>query len=496
MKKRIISLATTMTLTLFFTSTTSAAEPSNASFITIQPTWTSPGFSTDINEIFIDSNKRILLSQHASGYPNGTNSMLTVINNGTLSAIEGMKYPQNYDGSIIGRIGTDLFVVDEFFNGAPADDPYRQKAPNWSYPYYQKLFVKNIDGTNIGSGLDKSKIQNLITFTNNRILTSTIIKGSQPPAKGEKPQFIRKYQLLNSTNFSEPNQMWETQTFSSDGDPSWNPYIFSNDSVLLGTETPNTGVGSNCLNLIKVNNLGQPDPSWLTKINSLIQKDPILSSFFLVYLNPNPFNLNTNRLVFLIGIGPGLQNCGTNMQPAFLLMDTKGENLEIKIPNYPKYENWQNRDILWIECVNSDRCIVLDRHGKAFWTDQNLIEIPKSNYYSLLPPENLAISGLTIQRKSNPMIKTSIESTVKNWSAKQFLINHNQIVGIMDSTPNLQIKDPTLMAQWNGQFVASFPLPEIPKVVKTASFASCVKGKTIKKVALGSSCPKGYKKKV
>ena len=496
MKKTVIALASTITLTLFFTSTTSAAEPSNASFITIQPTWTSPGFSTDITEIFIDSNKRILLSQPASGYPNGTNSMLTVVNNGTLSPIEGMKYPQNYDGSIIGRISTDLFVVDEFFNGAPADDPYRQKAPNWSYPYYQKLFVKNVDGVNVGSGLDKSKIQIPVTISNNRMLTTTIIRGAQPPAKGEMPQFVRKYQLLNSVNFAEPTQIWESQTYTSESDPSFNPFIFSDDSVLLGSETPKNGAGSACLNVLKVDSQGKADSSWIAKINNLIQKDPKLSSSFLVYLNPKPLNLGNNRLVFIVGIGAGSPNCRNNMQQAFLFMDIKGENFEIKIPNYPKYDNWQNRDILSIECVNVERCLVLDHYGKIFWTDRNLVEIPKSNYYSLLPPENLVISGVTIQRKSNPMIKTPIVSTVKNWSAKQFLINQNQIVGIMDSTPSLQIKDPSLMAQWNGQFVASFSLPESPKVAKAASFITCVKGKTIKKIASGSSCPRGFKKKV
>ena len=495
MRNKLILIAISISLTSFFVPATTAVESTNANFLTIQPKWVSPEFSGDIGEIFLDSNKRILLSQPAIGYPYATNSMLTVVNNGTLSSIEGMKYPRNYDGSIIGRISTDLFVVDEFFNGAPADDPDRQKAPNWSYPYYQKLFVKNIEGVNVGTGLDKSKIQNLVTLTSNRILTSTVIKGAQPPAKGEIPQFIWKYQLLNSTNFSEPSQIWETQTFNSESDPSWSPFIFSNDSVLLGTEAIKNGQSASCLNLIKVNNVGQLDPSWLAKINSLIKKDPKLSTSSLVYLNPKPFKLINNKLVFSIGIGSGLPNCRSNMQNAYLFVDEKSEILDLKIPNYPIYDNWRNRDILWIECVNSERCLILDRNGKVFWTDENLIEVPKSTYYQLTPLENLAMSGTTFQRNSVPIVKTRIETTVKNWSGMQFLLSSNQIIGIMDSTPNLQIKDPNLNSYWNGIFVASFPVPESPKIFKSVTYVTCAKGKTIKKVALGLSCPKGYKKK-
>ena len=475
----------------------SAVGASNTvTFQTIHPTWITPEFSGDYSqELFIQSNQKVLLSQPTLGYPYETTSMmLEITGNGTLIPIKALGYPRNYSASIVGQIGPELFIVDEFFNGAPADDPDRTRMENWRYPSYQKYFVKNLAGENVVAGLDKNRIQRLVNSTASRLLTTTVIKGDSPPAIGEKPQFIHKFQLLNSTNFAEPIQVWESQVFESERDPNWNPFIFANDSVLLGIEEPVTPANTRCGKLIGLNGSGQLDLSWTNSINKLLQINHKTKDLSLVDFNTKPIKLDNNRLVFKLKLNSTQSLCRKTDTQAFLFTDIKGGIIDIKISNYPIFDNWRVREAIWIECVTSDRCLNIDGGGKVYWTDQNLQEVPNSTYYQLLPLDNLPISGTSFRYGSSPITLSPVTSTVKNWNATQVLINNNQIVGLMYAWPNMQ-RDPNFATQWNSNFVASFSIPEIPKIIKTINSITCTKGKTTKKVpGINPKCPKGYKK--
>ena len=475
----------------------SAVGASNTvTFQTIHPTWITPAFSGDYSqELFIQSNQKFLLSQPTLGYPYETTSMmLEITGNGTLIPIKALGYPRNYSASIVGQIGPELFIVDEFFNGAPADDPDRTRMENWRYPSYQKYFVKNLAGENVVAGLDKNRIQRLVNSTASRLLTTTVIKGESPPVKGEKPQFIHKFQLLNSTNFAEPIQVWESQVFESERDPNWNPFIFANDSVLLGIEEPVTPANTRCSKLVSLNSLGQLDSSWSNRINTLLRMYSKTKDLSLVNIDTKPIKLSSDRLAFNLTLSTTQSFCRDSNTQAFLITDTKSEIVDLKIPNYPIFENWKLRNVIWIECITLDRCLNIDVSGKVYWTDQNLQEVSNSPYYQLTPPDNLPISGTSARYGANPNTGSPVNSTVKNWNATQVLINHSQIVGLMYAWPNMQ-RDPNFATQWNSNFVAGFSIPEIPKIIKTINSITCTKGKTTKKVpGINPKCPKGYKK--
>jgi hypothetical protein len=464
----------------------------SVNFQTIQPIWITPAFSGDYSqELFIQSNQKVLLSQPTLGYPYETTSMMfEITSTGTLFPIKALGYPRNYSASIVGQIGPDLFIVDEFFNGAPADDPERTKMPNWQYPSYQKYFVKNLAGENISAGLDKYRIQRLVRFTDTRFLTTTVIKGDSPPARGEKPQYIHKFQLVNSANFSEPLQIWESQIFESERDPNWNPFIFANDSVLLGVERP---TNTRCVKLISLNGLGQLDSSLSEAVNKLLRvnsktKDLSVSNFI-----SKPIKLSNDRLVFKMTLNSTQSLCRQTDIQAFLITDDRGGIIDLKIPNYPIFDNWKKRDVIWIECITSNRCLNIDGGGKVYWTDQNLQEVLNSAYYQLTPPDNLPISGTSFRNGASPGTLSTVNSTVKNWSATQVLINNGQIVGLMSASANMQ-NDPNFATQWNSNFVSSFSIPEIPKVIKTSISITCTKGKLTREVTgTNPKCPKGYK---
>ncbi len=468
----------------------------SAIFQTIQPTWITPAFSGDYSqELFIQSNQKVLLSQPALGYPYETTSMmLEITGNGTLTPINALKYPRNYSASIVGQVGPELFIIDEFFNGAPADDPDRTKMENWRYPWYQKYFIKNLAGENMSAGLDKNRIQKLLKSTNNRLLTTTVIKGDSPPQIGEKPQYIHKFQLVNSTNFSEPLQVWESQIFESERDPSWDPFVFANDSVLLGVEVLPSTANTRCNKLVSLNSLGQLDSSWPEKINILLKSDLKTKDLSLVNLDTKPLKLSNDRLAFKLTLGATQFFCRNNNIQAFLITDTKGEIISLSVPNYQIFENWKKRDAIWIECITLNRCLNIDGGGKVYWTDQNLQEVANSLYYQLIPSDNLSISGTSARYGTNPNTGSPVNSTVKSWDATQILKSANQIVGLMSATPNMR-DDPNLATQWNSNFVAGFLIPETPKVIKTISSIICTKGKLTKKVSgTNPKCPKGYKK--
>lgn len=474
----------------------SAVGASNsATFQTIQPTWITPAFSGDYSqELFIQSNQKVLLSQPALGYPYETTSMmLEITGNGTLTPINALKYPRNYSASIVGQIGPELFIVDEFFNGAPADDPDRTKMENWRYPSYQKYFIKNLAGENISAGLDKNRIQRLVRFTDTRFFTTTVIKGDSPPARGEKPQFIHKFQLLNSVNFSEPVQIWESQIFESEQDPNWDPFIFANDSILLGVERP---TNTSCVKLISLNGSGQLDSSWSEAINNLLRVNSKTKDLSVGNFINQPIKLGNDRLVFKMTLSSTQSLCRqTNIQ-ALLITDTKGGIIDLKIPSYPIFDNWKKRELIWIDCITSNRCLNIDGGGKVYWTDQNLQEVSNSSYYQLNPPDNLPINGTSFRYGAGASKSTlfAVNSTVKNWSATQVLINNGQVVGLMSASANMQ-NDPNFATQWNSNFVAGFLIPEIPKVIKTINSITCTKGKTTKKVSgTNPKCPTGYKK--
>ena len=475
----------------------SAVGASNsATFQTIQPAWITSAFSNNYSqELFIQSNQKVLLSQPAQGYPYETTSMmLEITDNGSLTPINALKYPRNYSASIVGQIGPELFVVDEFFNGAPADDPDRTKKPNWQYPSYQKYFVKNLAGDNVSAGLDKNRIQRLLKSTNNRLLTTTVIKGDFPQPVGEKPQYIHKFQLLNSTNFSEPLQIWESQIFESERDPNWDPFVFANDSVLLGIDVLPSRANTRCNKLVNLNSLGQLDSSWPEKINNLLKSNPKTKDLSLVNFSTKPLKLSSDRLAFKLILSATQIFCRNNDTQAFLITDTKGEIISLSVPNYQIFENWKKRDTIWIECITSNRCLNIDGGGKVYWTDQNLQEVANSSYYQLIPSDNLPISGTSARYGANPNTGSPVNSTVKSWDATQILKSANQVVGLMSATPNMQ-DDPNLATQWNSNFVAGFLIPETPKVIKTINSIICVKGKTTKKVSgVNQKCPKGFKK--
>ena len=475
----------------------SVGASNSATFQTIQPSWITPAFSNDYSqELFIQSNQKILLSQPTVGYPYETTSMmLEITGNGTITPVVTLKYPRNYAASIVGQIGPDLFIVDEFFNGAPADDPDRTKKPNWQYPSYQKYFIKNLAGENVFAGLDKNRIQKLLKSTNNRLLTTTVIKGDSPPQTGEKPQYIHKFQLVNSTNFSEPLQIWESQIFESERDPSWDPFVFANDSVLLGVEVLPSTANTRCNKLVSLNSLGQLDSSWPEKMSSLLKLNPKTKDLSLVNFNTKPLKLISDRLAFKLTLGATQFFCRNNNTQAFLITDTKGEIISLSVPNYQIFENWKKRDAIWIECMTSNRCLNIDGGGKVYWTDQNLQEVANSSYYQLIPSDNLPISGTSARYGTSPNTGSPVNSTVKSWDATQILKSANQIVGLMSATPNMQ-DDPNLATHWNSNFVAGFLIPETPKVIKTISSIICTKGRTTKKVpGINPKCPKGYVKK-
>lgn len=471
---------------------------SNASnsinFQTIQPIWITSALSGDYSqELFIKSNQKVLLSQPALGYPFETNSMMLEISDaGVVTPIKALGYPRNYSASIVGQVGPDLFIVDEFFNGAPADDPDRTKMENWKYPWYQKYFIKNLSGENVTIGLDKNRIQKLVKATESRLLTTTVIKGDSPPARGEKPQFIHKFQLLNSTNFSEPLQIWESQVFESESDPTWNPFIFLNDSVLLGVESP---TNTRCVKLLSLNSSGQLDLSWSETINKLLKLDTKTKDLSVSNFISQPIKLSNDRLVFKITLGPTQSSCRQSDIQAFLITDTKGGIIDIKITNYPIFDNWKKREVIWIECITLNRCLNIDSSGVVYWTDQNLQEVLGAPYYQLNPPVNLPITGTSYRYGAGPMSKTSVNSTVKNWNVKKVLRSGNQILGLMYAWPNMQ-NDPNLATDWNSNFIASFSIPEIPKVIQNNISITCTKGKTTKKVSgANPKCPKGYQVK-
>ena len=467
-----------------------------AIFQTIQPTWITPAFSGDYSqELFIQSNQKVLLSQPALGYPYETTSMmLEITGNGTLTPINALKYPRNYSASIVGQVGPELFIVDEFFNGAPADDPDRTKMENWRYPWYQKYLIKNLAGENMSAGLDKNRIQKLLKSTNNRLLTTTVIKGDSPPQIGEKPQYIHKFQLLNSANFSEPLQIWESQVFESERAPDWNPFIFANDSVLLGIEVPPSSANTYCNKIVFLNSLGQLDASWPEKINNLLKSDLKTKDLSLVNFDTKPLRLSTDRLAFKLTLRATESNCRNNDTQAYLFTNTRGEVISLTVPNYKIFENWKKRDAIWVECISSKICLNIDGDGKVYWTDQNLQEVSNSTYHQLIPSDDLPISGTSFRRGENPKIGSPVNSTVKDWKALKILKSSNQIVGLMSARPNMQ-NDPNFATQWNSNFVASFSIPEIPKVIKTSISITCTKGKLTKKVSgTNPKCPRGYKK--
>lgn len=476
----------------------SAVDASNsATFQTIQPAWITPGFSNNYSqELFIQSNQKILLSQPALGYPYETTSMLLEISgNGSLTPINGLKYPRNYSASIVGQIGPELFIVDEFFNGAPADDPDRTKKPNWQYPSYQKYFVKNLAGENVSAGLDKNRIQKLLKSTNNRLLTTTVIKGDFPQPIGEKPQYVHKFQLLNSTSFSEPIQIWESQIFESERDPNWDPFVFANDSVLLGVDVLPSRANSRCNKLVSLNSSGQLDSLWPEKISNLLRLNPKTKDLSLVNFNTKPLKLSNDRLAFKLTLSATQNSCRNIDTQAFLITDTKGEIISLSVPNYQIFENWKKRDVVWIECITLNRCLNIDNDGKVYWTDQNLQEVANSAYYQFIPSDNLPIGGTSARYGANPNTGSPVASTVKDWDAIHILKSVNQIVGLMSAIPNMQ-DDPNLATQWNSNFVAGFLIPETPKVIKANNSITCTKGKTTKKVpGINPKCPKGYVKK-
>ena len=499
MSKRVASRIAAIFIVASVLSTSNVIASNTVNFQTIQPAWISPALSSDYSheyKLFTDASQRVLISQFA-GSNHLAKSMLTIVSNGNLTPIEALKYPRNYNGSILGQIGPELFIVDEFFNGAPADDPDRTKMSNWQYPSHQKYFIKNLAGENVSAGLDKNRIQRIVNLTDSRFLTTTVLKGDLPPVKGEKTQFVHKFQLLNSTNFAEPLQIWESQVFESERDPNWNPYIFANDSVLLGIEEPVTPANTRCGKLIGLNSSGQLDLSWSNTINKLLQINPKTKDLSLVDFNTKPIKLDNNRLVFKMKLNSTQSLCRKTDTQAFLFTDIKGEIVDLKISNYPIFDNWRVRESIWIECVTSDRCLNIDGGGKVYWTDQNLQEVSNSTYYQLLPLDNLPISGTSFRYGSSPITLSPVTSTVKNWNATQVLINNNQIVGLLDAQPNMQ-NDPNFATQWNSNFLAGFSIPEAPKVIRsTATSITCIKGKLTKKISgTNPKCPKGYKVKV
>jgi hypothetical protein len=475
----------------------SAVGASNsATFQTVQPTWLTPAFAGDFEgeyKLFTDSNQRVLISQFA-GSNHLTKSMLTIVSNGTLTPVEALKYPRNYNGSIVGQIAPELFIVDEFFNGAPADDPDRTKMSNWQYPSHQRYFVKNLAGENVFAGLDKNLIQKLLKTTNNRLLTTKVIKGDSPQPIGEKPQYIHNFQLLNSTNFSEPIQIWESQIFESERDPDWDPFVFANDSVLLGVEVLPRTANTRCSKLVSLNSSGQLDTSWPESINNLIKLNPKTKDLSLINFNTKPLKLSRDRLAFKLTLGSTQSLCRNIDTQAFLITDNKAGIISLSVPNYKIFENWKKRDAIWIECITLDRCLNIDVDGKVYWTDQNLQEVSNSTYYQLIPSNDLPISGTSTRYDANPNTGSPVNSTVKDWRAAQVLKSSNQIVGLMIGRANVQ-NDPNLATQWNSNFVAGFLIPETPKVIKAINSITCVKGKTTKKVSgVNQKCPKGFKK--